>query len=285
MSTGLLVACGHASDEPRNEEELTVLEQLEIEMDPPVSPGTEFYQCRRYDIGRARGASLHALRWVVPSTAVRLHHAMMFATAEPGSNGAVACDPMPPPVAVLPLYAPGAEELHFTEGVSIAIPDSATALFVELHVLRLGEGSGTASVELDSTPAPPAHLAGWVDDLAPVPTLEPHTRATATGSCRFEGPARLVAAWPHMHALGTAFRGTVVRADGRRERFLDVAWDFNHQELHPVDVALDRDDAIETECNWTNTSDSPVAEGPFSKDEMCNQGLVVWPRELAHCGR
>jgi hypothetical protein len=193
---------------------------------------------------------------------------------------------MPPAVAVLPLYAPGGEATALADGVSIVIPDTAQSLFIEMHLYRRAAGASRASVEFLASATPPAHLARWVDDIAEVPSLPPHTMATATASCRFGGPVHVVGSWPHMHRLGAHFEGTIVRANGTREALLTVpTWDFDHQPLYAVDASLADGDAIETACSWDNTTDLTVLPGPFSGDEMCNQGLVVWPAESATCMR
>jgi hypothetical protein len=262
------------------------LTTLRFDLDIPIPVGAELYACRRFDVGDAKGRAVHALRWTPPSGGVVLHHAILFAAGDAGPPGPVPCDPMPVPVAVLPLYAPGGEQVAFPEGVAIAVPPSATAFFVELHLFRLAEGPGGASVELFASERPAEHLAGWVDDTAPVPPIPAHSSVTSTAQCRFEGPGHLVGAWPHMHRLGARFQGTVVRADGRREPLLEVdPWDFEHQALYAVDAVLGEGDAVETACTWINTTASLVTAGPRSTDEMCNQGLVLWPLASARCVR
>ena len=263
-----------------------VLTTLEMRLDPPVPAGAEAYQCMRFDVGGAKGGAIHALRWTPPTGPVRLHHAMMFATSEPGPTGPVPCDPLPLPVTVLPLYAQGGEATTLAEGVSIALPETAVGFFVQLHLLRFADGTDQASVELLASVTPPEHLAGWVDDLAPVPDILPHTSVTSTAQCQFPGAVHVVGAWPHMHRIGASFHGTVVRANGGREALVDVdPWVFDHQVLYTVDAALAPGDAVETACTWLNPTPDVVEAGPFSSDEMCNQGLVVWPRELAACLR
>jgi hypothetical protein len=278
-----LWGCTGTSNAPPAEVALT---SLRMDLDPDVASGEEVYACFRFDAGPASAASVHALRWTPPGGAILLHHAMMFATAEGGAAGPAPCEPMPVPVAVLPLYAPGGEDTALPEGVSIVVPPSAASFFVELHLVRLAPGQATTSVDLLASATPPAHLAGWVDDFASVPSLPPGAAATSTAQCRFTGPAHVVASWPHMHRLGTHFEGTIVKSDGARVPLLDVPrWDFEHQPLYLVDGAVDEGDAVETACSWDNSTDRTVAEGSFSTDEMCNQGLVVWPRESATCVR
>jgi len=263
-----------------------VLASVPATLDPDVAVGSEVYECRLFDASLLQGAAVHGLRWTPPSGALILHHAMMFVTAATGTFGITPCDPMPPPLAVLPLYAPGAESTTLADGVSIVIPASAQSLFVELHLARQDAGSSAVSVDFLASAMPPAHLAGWVDDFADVPSMPPHTTATATAACRFAGPAHVVGSWPHMHRLGTHFEGIVVRANGAREPLVTVpTWDFDHQPLYTVDGALGDGDAIETVCHWDNQSDVTVSSGPLSGDEMCNQGLVVWPMESAVCVR
>jgi hypothetical protein len=211
---------------------------------------------------------------------------MMFATAEPGPTGPVPCDPIPTPVTVLPLYAQGGEATTLAEGVSILLPETATGFFVQLHLLRFGEGADEASVDLVASDTPPEHLAAWVDDFAPVPAILPHASVTSTAECHFPGPVHVAGSWPHMHRIGASFHGTVVRADGSREALVDVdPWVFDHQVLYTVDAALAPGDAVETACTWLDTTPYVVNAGPFSSDEMCNQGLVIWPREAAACLR
>jgi hypothetical protein len=259
---------------------------LRMGLDPQVPPGQEQYQCFLFDVGGARGAPVHALHWTPSSGPVLIHHAMSFATAATGAEGPVPCEPMPPPVAVLPLYAPGGEDTSLPEGVSIVIPATAASVFVEMHLIRVGAGQGSASVDLLASEAPPAHLAGWVDDFATVPPLPPRSFTTATAQCRFGGSVHVVASWPHMHRLGAQFEGTIVRAGGTRVPLLDVAtWDFDHQPLYLVDGVLGVGDAVETACTWDNDTGQTVMAGAFSTDEMCNQGLVVWPQESAYCVR
>jgi hypothetical protein len=172
------------------------------------------------------------------------------------------------------------------DGVSLAMPETAASFFLEMHLVRLAPGSARASVELVESAGPAEHVAGWVDDFATVPPLAPGATTTATATCRFPGPVHVVGAWPHMHRLGARFASTLIRANGAREPLLDVpAWDFDHQPLYALDAALDVGDAVETACTWTNTTSAVVHEGSFSADEMCNQGLVVWPLASAACLR
>jgi len=282
----LTASLSFACEGPPDNAGAAALATYPLTLDPDVPVGGESYECRLLDARALQGAAVHGIRWAPPAGPLLLHHAMMFVTPAAGSFGPTPCDPMPPAAAVLPLYAPGGETTTLAAGVSILVPAAAQGLFVQMHLYRRDVGSASASLDLLASGTPPAHLAGWVDDLADVPSIPPHATATATGSCRFGAPAQVVGAWPHMHRLGTHFEGTIVRANGAREPLLTVpTWDFDHQPLYAVDASLADGDAIETACHWDNETDATVQAGPFSGDEMCNQGLVVWPAEAATCLR
>jgi hypothetical protein len=254
-------------------------------IDPQVAVGSEAYMCWLFNAAGARGGAVHTLHWTPAAGGVWIHHAMIYTTTTAASpSGPVPCDPMPPALVVLPLYAPGGETEAIADGVSIAIPDTAAAIFVQLHLVRITNGSSTASVDLLASDAPPAHLAHWIDDGLVPPSLPPHAVVTATSQCRLGGSVQVVASWPHMHRLGSQFHSTIVHADGGREPLLDLSlWDFEHQPLYAVDASVAAGDAVETACTWDNTTGAMVDAGPFSTDEMCNQGLVAWPQENAYC--
>jgi hypothetical protein len=216
-----------------------------------------------------------------------LHHASLFAAAGLPDVGEVPCDPMPTRVAALGVYTPGIEPLQLPAGVGIELPVGTERLLVVAHTLRLQAGpANTTYVDLDLAIEPVEHSVNWVDVFAPVPNIYPAEAITAVGNCRFEAATHIVSVWAHMHRLGSEFHGLVVRADGTSEPLLDVEpWDYNHQFVYPVDVQLQPGDSVQTQCRWVNTTDSVVRAGPNSTDEMCNQGLLVWPFDSALCAQ
>jgi len=175
--------------------------------------------------------------------------------------------------------------MNLPEGVALRIAPSTNRLEVELHLMRTSVGDAEPTViDLGLLTSAPEHLAGWVDDHAAVPPLAPHARATQTGSCRFPAPGHVISSWPHMHLAGESFSGTMVRANGTRESLVEVpTWDYYHQPMYPLDVAFEAGDAVETSCSWWNRTDQVIEPGLFSFEEMCNQGLYVWPLEAAQC--
>jgi hypothetical protein len=153
------------------------------------------------------------------------------------------------------------------------------------HVLRVSEGTAQpTSLQLDLADEPVQHVVNWVDIFAPVPTIGPHQSLSAVSQCEFGQPTHIVTVWPHMHRFGKQFHGTIMRANGSREPLLDLdSWDFNHQLTYPVNAQLEAGDSVETECDWDNPTIYTVLPGPYSTNEMCDQGLFVWPFESAIC--
>ena len=253
--------------------------------DPANRPGEEAYLCYSMDVDGISGVHVGRVTWHPPAGSVVLHHASLFAAAGLPDVGEIPCDPMPTRVAALGVYTPGIEPLRLPDGVAIELPSGTRRLLVLAHAMRRDAGSAAPTyVDLDLVAEPVLHSVNWVDIIAPVPNLHPGDAVGAVANCSFAVPAHIVSVWPHMHRIGSEFHGVIVRADGTREALLDVKpWDYNHQLIYPVDVQLQPGDTVQTQCHWVNTTNELVVGGPYSTDEMCNQGLLVWPFDSALC--
>jgi hypothetical protein len=255
--------------------------------DPANQPGDEAYLCYTMDVDGISGVHVGRVTWHPPAGPVILHHASLYAAAGLPDVGEIPCDPMPTLVAALGVYTPGIEPLQLPDGVAVELPSGTRRLLVGAHALRRDVGPANPTyVDLELAAEPVLHSVNWVDIFAPVPNIRPGDAVTSAGDCRFAVPAHIVSVWPHMHRIGAEFHGVIVRADGTREALLDVKpWDYNHQLIYPVDVQLQPGDTVQTQCRWVNTTAGVVAAGPFSTDEMCNQGLLVWPFDSALCAQ
>lgn len=255
-----------------------------VTANPADEVGKEGYRCFRLDAARLGGRPVRSVRWEPPQGSVIVHHATLFASTDPGPPGAIPCLGTEGASAVLHVYTPGAVPLALPPGVAMALPEDTRRLILEIHALRIDEGpAGSLGVILETEEAP-EHLATWVDVRAPVPEIDPHGSAVASARCRFARPVHLVSTWPHMHQAGSSFLGQIVREWGTTEELILVdPWDFEHQPLYPRDVVLNAGDAVRTTCAWKNPTSQPVLPGALTSDEMCNQGVIVWPREDAKC--
>lgn len=297
-STFLVLACTEAPPEgtkpPASPPENATIEEsagdsedqvrFQIKVAPNNQPGQEAYRCFRLDAARLRGLPVRSVRWTPPQGNVIVHHATLFASTNQGALGGMNCNDNEGSSAVLHVYTPGAVPLSLPPGVAMALPDDTHRLILEIHALRQEAGEAEPlqlEIELEQAPL---HLATWMDIRAWVPDIQPHSAVESTARCQMSEPIRLVSTWPHMHFTGSHFLGQIVRASGEKEELIRVdSWDFSHQPLYPRDVALAPGDAIQTTCAWHNATDQVVRAGVLSSEEMCNQGVIVWPRENARC--
>ncbi len=256
-----------------------------VVLDPGPDEGDEAYVCITTPIRDAGDAQIQRVTWLPPSSGIALHHASLYAATGDLPDGPLPCDPLPELVATLGIYTPGNEPLTLPAGVAVQLPEETSHLYFSAHVIRLAKGPVLPTrVELELAAEPALHAAQWVDIFATVPALPPHEQRSAVGSCRFLEAANVVTVWAHMHRAGRRFVGTLVRANGERETLLELpSWDFEHQPVYPVTVRIEAGDSVETRCEWSNDGDQPITAGSFTRDEMCNQGLFVWPPEGTHC--
>jgi len=257
----------------------------ELLLDPGPGVGTQAYLCIATPIDDASNVQIEQVKWFPPSRGVVLHHVSLYAAKGSLPEGPMPCDPLPELVATLGIYTPGNEPLSFPPGVAVQFPEETSHLYFVAHVVRIEDGPiEPTRVELGLASSPALHAAQWVDVFGEVPTLPPHEARTGLGTCQFLNPANVITVWAHMHRRGRSFEGTLIRADGSREQLIEIpTWDFNHQPIYPVSTRIEAGDSVETRCEWLNDSDDVVEPGPFTQDEMCNQGLFVWPPEGTHC--
>jgi hypothetical protein len=270
-----------AALQPLPEPKLTA----ELVLDPGEGVGAQAYLCVATPIEDASDVQIETVKWFPPRAGVVLHHVSLYAARGPLPSGPMPCDPLPDLVATLGIYTPGNEPLTFPPGVAVQFPEQTSHLYFVAHVIRIDDAPADPTrVELGLAAAPAAHAAQWVDVFADVPIIPPHETRRSTGSCLFLSDAHAITVWAHMHRHGRRFEGTLVRANGTREQLINISnWDFNHQPVYPLDVQIHAGDSVETLCEWENLGDVEVVPGPFTENEMCNQGLFVWPPEGTHC--
>jgi hypothetical protein len=254
---------------------------LDFAIDAPA--GGEQRECFGFDASPLAGRWLRRIAWTPPSPGgPSLHHATLFAVAADFPLGPVVCDAMPNSW-TMHVWAPGGDALALPDGVALVLPPNTKSLVVQAHVLRFAAGPpATASVLLESTDIAPGRVAAWLPAVGGVPAIRPQTEERSTTMCPVAAPMHVWSAWPHMHLIGQSFQGSIVRADGSRSVFVDVSrWDFDAQRTYVVDQDLAAGDGIETSCTWFNPTDHYVLPGLSTSDEMCGDGLIVWPAEAA----
>jgi hypothetical protein len=254
---------------------------LPFSIDAP--PGGEVHTCFGFDASALAGRWVREVAWTAPPPGdVQLHHAALYAVPGDYPAGPVACDTMPASW-TMHIWAPGGEPLTLPTDVAIALPAGTRRLVVQAHVLRFVAGpSAAASATLVTTDVAPLHEAAWMAASGSVPAIRPHMTEHTSTTCQVAAPMHVVTAWPHMHLIGKAFQGAIVHADGTRSVIVDVAsWNFDAQQTYPVDADVAAGEGIESDCTWFNPTDDYVLPGASTHDEMCGQGLIVWPAATA----
>jgi hypothetical protein len=274
-----LAACSGSAASPGGTDRALT---LRFGFDAPVNG--EQYECFGFDASALAGRWLQSITWTAPppSNGVQLHHAGLYAFPEDYPDGPVMCDAMPVSW-TMHMWAPGGDSLALPSGVALELPAGTKRFVVQAHVLRFTAGPpGSESVSLATTATAPDHVAAWLPADGAVPALRPRMQEHSTAACIAAAPMHIVSSWPHMHLLGTSFEGAVVRSDGTRTPIVDVpTWNFDAQRTYPVDRDVAAGDRIETDCTWFNPTDQYVLPGASTHDEMCAQGLIVWPAKTA----
>jgi hypothetical protein len=255
-------------------------------LQPDLPVGSEDYICYAFDAGPLTGATLGAVHWSAPERGgVTWHHATLYALTDTFPDGPAHCDGMPPGSVSVHVWTPGGSDLVLPTDVGLQLPGGTRRFVVELHVLRLNDAPAeSGSVGLCSQDEPLLHRAAFFAVVAPVPAIRPQTTETSSATCTFAASAHIWSIWPHMHRVGSAIEATLVQSSGARSSLLRVEpWNFLAQRTYPLDVDVAAGDAIESQCWWTNPTDSYVLPGPRSSDEMCNQGLIGWPADSLPC--
>jgi hypothetical protein len=266
-----------ASDAPEGGSSLV----LTFAIDAPN--GGEQYECFGFDASPLTGRWLRGIAWTAPPPGgVALHHATLYGVPQDYPAGPVTCGSMPASW-TMHIWAPGGDPLTLPANVALALPAGTRRFVVQAHVLRLTAGPpATALATLDTTGAAPDHVATWLPAFGSVPAIRPHMQEHTATTCRAAAPMHIVTAWPHMHLIGKSFQGAIVRADGTRTVIVDVpSWSFGDQRTYAVDQDLVAGDGVETDCTWFNPTDQYVLPGGSTSDEMCGQGLIVWPAQMA----
>jgi hypothetical protein len=99
-------------------------------------------------------------------------------------------------------------------------------------------------------------------------------------TCTPKGEAHIIAYSPHMHKYGRAQKSIIKRADGSTEVLSQGPFDFNDQQIYPIEnasgeVVVKPGDVITTTCSYDGSE--AFTFGPNTSQEMCYNFVVAWP--------
>lgn len=240
----------------------------------PGDLGSEKYLCFGFDARQLGGADIGGLVLDAPAGPVTLHHVALYASTTDIGPGPVECEQMPADAVSLHVWALGRGDLALAPDLAIAVPEGATQLIVQAHALRGEEGPAEEATIVVETRRDEAHRAAWLPLRVPTPAINPHQRTMSSAECVVDGELHVISTWPHMHRLGIEFHGSLV----------DVApYSYDAQRAYDVDATFEPGESITSACTWFNPTDTVVLPGPLLSDEMCEQSVIAWPADAAHC--
>ncbi len=221
---------------------------------------------------------------IVNSTIV--HHVLLYQTP-------LAVDPAHTPCGagggsgwrMMYAWAPGGPNMTLPPEAGFPL-EGTTHYAVQVHYSNIGgldgqtDTSGFDACTTDELRANDADVLAFGTVNINIPA-----RGTLDRTCDFKVPAavgtvNLVAAFPHMHKLGTAIETTQLPADGSAPVSLgrQAQWDFNNQLWFGIGTTAKPGDTIRTRCAWANPTDTAVRFGEKTEDEMCYSFTMYYPK-------
>jgi hypothetical protein len=274
LTLGAIVACsGSENETPAPEESLepgmnfAAASAVFKTADYTLAPGEEKYLCYATTFNEAFVAEA-----VSNAAQPTLHHIVFAKALAPEPEGFSECDVLFR-LSWEPLYLSGAGasslELPVGYGHQIA---AGTQVVAQLHLLNASTQPVTDSIEITlrrSTVAQPKPVAAYAFGTFDV-NLPPAQPSSLESTCEVKEPVRLLAAFPHMHLLGTRMTLNVSRAGGAFEKVFDRnPFDFDDQHLEALDLTLNAGDQAKTHCEYDNPHDQAITFGESTMNEMC----------------
>jgi hypothetical protein len=189
-------------------------------------------------------------------------------------------------------WAPGQGALHFEEGGIRLKPGQALTLQIHYNnSAQLTDAIDSSGVRIYHSPPTGPEVA--VLTLGPLEfNIPARSRGEAVGYCELPKDTKLIASFPHMHELGTAFHQEIIREGAIRvneeeENLIALSgWDFESQYIYETPLELNTNDLIRTTCLFENTSDQVIRFGSGTADEMCfNFAYISPPIDISFCNQ
>jgi hypothetical protein len=147
-----------------------------------------------------------------------------------------------------------------------------TQLIVQMHLLNTSEEpvKGRVNINLHRSAAKnPRPVMSYYFGSAAV-KLPPKQTSQVTGNCKVGQGAEIIAAFPHMHMLGTSMTFEVGRSeDTMKTVFKRDPFSFDNQTIEPLKLTLQPGDITRVTCKYNNTLNQEVGYGESTNNEMC----------------
>jgi hypothetical protein len=215
-----------------------------------------------------------------------VHHVLLYQSTASVSSTPAVCDgflTVGQGKKLLYGWAPGGTDFEMPKEAGMPL-DPTTHYFVQVHYNNLQGLTGemdASGFDLCSTTEARPNAADVVAFGTVNFDLPPD--ATTARDCTYTWPTaagqvHAIAAFPHMHKLGTSIWTKQNPSAAAVDLDKNDPWDFNNQPFIPITATLNPGDTIETRCAWNNNTPNDVKFGETTEDEMCFSFTMYYPR-------
>jgi hypothetical protein len=243
------------------------------------------YVCYGVDLQPSVDRHLVAITPRIDNTKV-VHHVLLLQSDTAYGKTPRVCSPGQVNARMVYGWAPGGKAMTLPDDVGFALPASKpTHYIVQIHYNNASGAHGETDASGFSfcTDKPRAQeadvIAMGTQDLVVPPHGTLDKKCHLTVSAQLAGK-HLIAAFPHMHQIGTAISTTLAPAAGGPTVDLGTVtnWDFANQPWYALDALTNVGDRIDTRCQYKNATDQEVHFGPNTEDEMCYSFTMYYPK-------
>jgi hypothetical protein len=211
-----------------------------------------------------------------------LHHVVFARTDGAEPEGTSECDTLFR-TTWAPMYVAGAGDssLEFPPNTAHEIP-AGTRLLSQLHLFNTSDAPAKGSLELKmhrATMADPAAINIYIFGNFEI-QLPPLSKSRVESTCRVSDEVDLIAAFPHMHKLGTDLTFQAGPSpDHLTTVYQRAPYSFDDQRLETLSLRLSPGDTTHLACNYQNPENQTVTFGESTTNEMCFLvGFAVRPQ-------
>lgn len=217
-----------------------------------------------------------------------VHHIVFVRTLAPEPDGFAECDTLFR-MTWDPLYisGAGASKLKFPSDAGHKLT-KGTQLLAQLHLLNASDDAvkGRVAIKMHRSSAKdPRPVSTYIFGTRQL-SLPPHESSDVKSDCEMSEPVQLIAAFPHLHQLGTALRFEVgSSADDMHEAYARDPYSFDDQHIEDIDLELAKGDMTRVTCSYDNHTPEEVTFGESTHDEMCFFIAFAMDRsKISSCG-
>ena len=105
---------------------------------------------------------------------------------------------------------------------------------------------------------------------SPEVNIAPYSLGQVVGNCTMREKVEVIAAFPHMHMLGTSLTFETGTSEANMKTvFKRDPYSFDNQAIEPMKLTLSPGDLTRVTCKYKNTTGHVIKYGESSLSEMC----------------